>query len=46
MNTNYAEAIKKPGALSPRVRALREWYFEGAGRSWNNEYCCFTTGTP
>lgn len=46
MATTYAESIKKPGALSPRVRALREWYFEGAGRAWNNEYLCFTTGTP
>lgn len=46
MEAKYSESIKKPGALSPRVRALREWYFEGAGRSWNNEYLCFTTGTP
>ncbi len=46
MESKYAESIKKPGELSPRVRALREWYFEGAGRSWNNEYLCFTTGTP
>jgi len=32
--------------LSPRVNWLLEYYFKGAERRWNNEYTCFTTGTP
>lgn len=42
----YQDAVKKPGKLSPRVRALRDYYFEGVSRRWNNEYNCYTTGVP
>lgn len=38
--------IKEPGELSPRVKFLRDYYFEGLNRKWNNEYACFSTGTP
>lgn len=32
--------------LSSRINWLLEYYFKGAERRWNNEYTCFTTGTP
>ena len=38
--------IKKEKNLSPRIQKLREYYFQGANRSWNNEYTSWTTGTP
>ena len=38
--------IKESGNLSPRVKWLRDYYFKGVDRKWNNEYNCFTTGTP
>ena len=37
--------LKTPGKLSPRVKWLRDYYFEGTKRDWNNEFRCFTTGT-
>ncbi len=39
-------AIKQPGRLSPRIRFLRDYYFRGNERRWNNEFTCWTTGTP
>ncbi len=42
----YANAIKEPGDLSPRVKWLRDYFFEGTNRKWNNEYIVFTDGTP
>ncbi len=42
----YAKAIKEPGDLSPRVKWLRDYYFKGIERNWNNEYLVYTTGTP
>ena len=39
-------AIKTPENLSPRVRWLRDYYFMGTARSWNNEATAWTTGTP
>jgi pyruvate-formate lyase len=39
-------AIKTPTNLSPRIQWLREYYFQGVGRAWNNEYTAWTTGTP
>ena len=33
----YAKAIKEPGTLSPRVKWLRDYYFSGTDRKWNNE---------
>ncbi len=38
--------IKEPHGLSGRIRWLRDYYFEGVGRDWNNEFSCWTTGTP
>ena len=38
--------IKEPGAMSPRVRYLRDYYFKGVERDWNNEFSCYSTGTP
>lgn len=42
----YQNAVKQPGNLSPRVKRLRDYYFEGTSRKWNNEYSAYTTGTP
>jgi pyruvate-formate lyase len=39
-------AIKAPTNLSPRIQWLRDYYFQGVGRAWNNEYTSWTTGTP
>jgi len=38
--------IKQPGLLSERVRWLRDYYFQGVNRKWNNEFVSYTTGTP
>ncbi len=38
--------IKEPINLSKRVKWLRDYYFEGIKRNWNNEYSCFTSGMP
>ena len=38
--------IKEPKSLSDRVRWLRDYYFEGVKRQWNNEFTAWTTGTP
>ena len=39
-------AIKTPTNLSSRIQWLREYYFQGVHRTWNNEYTSWTTGTP
>jgi trans-4-hydroxy-L-proline dehydratase len=39
-------AIKDPVNLSPRIQWLRDYYFKGVKRPWNNEYTSWTTGTP
>ena len=39
-------AIKTPSNLSPRIQWLRDYYFQGVARNWNNEYTSWTTGTP
>ena len=39
-------AIKTPENLSPRIQWLRDYYFQGVQRAWNNEYTAWTTGTP
>jgi hypothetical protein len=36
--------IARPHDLLPRSAWLREYYFKGAEREWNNEYMAFTTG--
>jgi formate C-acetyltransferase len=38
--------IKQPKNLSNRVRWLRDYYFQGVERKWNNEFTTWTTGTP
>ena len=38
--------IKQPKYLSDRVRWLRDYYFQGVNRKWNNEFTAWTTGTP
>ncbi len=38
--------IKKPEKLSGRISWLREYYFKGTERAWNNEFTAWTTGTP
>ena len=38
-------AIKEPGALSDRIHWLREYYFQGVARRWNNEFTVWCTGT-
>ncbi|MBD3255606.1 MAG: hypothetical protein GF383_10975 [Candidatus Lokiarchaeota archaeon] len=37
--------IAEPHDLSPRQKWLRDYYFKGAEREWNNQYMPFTTGT-
>ncbi len=39
-------SIREPDALSCRIQWLRDYYFNGAERAWNNEFTCWTTGTP
>ncbi len=47
METEQATALlKKPGKLSPRIAWLRDYYFRGAERAWNNQHISFTTGAP
>ncbi|MCP4751109.1 MAG: hypothetical protein GY866_09460 [Proteobacteria bacterium] len=38
--------IKQPKGLSPRISWLRDYYFEGNKRKWNNEFTSWSTGTP
>ncbi|MBN1363318.1 MAG: hypothetical protein JW976_00800 [Syntrophaceae bacterium] len=38
--------IKEPRGLSPRIQWLRDYYFQGTKRAWNNEFTSWTTGTP
>jgi formate C-acetyltransferase len=40
------QGIKQPHGLSPRVQWLRDYYFEGVKRAWNNQFTCWTTGAP
>jgi len=48
MNTVSAPeyTMKEPKGLSERVQWLRDYYFRGTQRAWNNEYTSWTTGTP
>ena len=41
-----AAKLKEPKGLSPRISWLRDYFFRGADRVWNNEYTAWTTGTP
>ncbi len=38
--------LKTPHNLSPRIQWLRDYYFRGVERAWNNEYTAWSTGTP
>lgn len=38
--------LKQPENLSARIQWLRDYYFQGVRRRWNNEYTSWTTGTP
>ena len=38
--------IKEAHSLSPRIQWLRDYYFQGVSRPWNNEFTSWTTGTP
>jgi formate C-acetyltransferase len=38
--------IKVPTNLSSRIQWLRDYYFQGVKRAWNNEYTSWTTGAP
>ena len=40
------DRLKQPHGLSPRIRWLREHFFRGVERPWNNEWACYSTGTP
>lgn len=40
------DMLKKPKNLSPRIEWLRDYYFKGRDRLWNNEYLSFSTGEP
>jgi formate C-acetyltransferase len=40
------QKIKEPKNLSARITWLRDYYFQGAGRAWNNEFTAWTTDTP
>ncbi len=39
-------SLKEPGKLSSRIRWLRDYFFQGVERAWNNEFTAWTTGTP
>ena len=41
----YDHPIKEPEGLSPRIQWLRDYYFQGTERAWNNEFIAWTTGT-
>jgi formate C-acetyltransferase len=46
MATQPKFRIKEPAALSPRIQWLRDYFFKGVERPWNNEFTAWTTGTP
>ena len=46
MKSDTGYAIKSPTNLSPRIQWLRDYYFQGVERNWNNEYTSWTTGVP
>ena len=42
----FIPSLKEPRGLSPRIQWLRDYYFQGTRRTWNNEFTAWTTGTP
>ena len=45
LQNQTAYQIKSPENLSPRIQWLRDYYFSGTQRRWNNEATSWTTGT-
>jgi len=45
-STDRHYQIKEPKGLSTRIQFLRDYFFQGVQRAWNNEYTAWTTGTP
>ena len=43
--TGNRPQIKQPHNLSTRIAGLRDFYFQGVEREWNNEFLAWTTGT-
>ncbi|TFG01362.1 MAG: hypothetical protein EU542_07065, partial [Promethearchaeota archaeon] len=43
--TRPKHEIAEPHDLSPRSKWLRDYYFKGTEREWNNQFSPFTTGT-
>ena len=41
----FDHCIKEPRGLSERIQWLRDYYFKGTERNWNNESIAWTTGT-
>ncbi|MEW6079987.1 MAG: pyruvate formate lyase family protein [Thermodesulfobacteriota bacterium] len=41
----FEQSLKAPGALSDRITWLRDYYFKGTDRAWNNEFTAWSTGT-
>ena len=41
----FDHSIKEPQGLSPRIQWLRDYYFKGTDRTWNNEFAAWSTGT-
>ena len=37
--------IKEPKGLSSRIKWLRDYYFKGNDRAWNNEFTAWSTGS-
>jgi len=46
VNLKESPPLKAPGQLSPRIAWLRDYYFKGAERKWNNQFLAWSTGTP
>ncbi|MEX2683468.1 MAG: pyruvate formate lyase family protein [Candidatus Sigynarchaeota archaeon] len=42
----YTFDLARPHGLSTRAQWLRDYYFKGNNRAWNNQFSPFTTGTP
>jgi len=40
------QKMKAPKGLSKRITWLRDYYFKGVKRAWNNEFTAWSTGTP
>jgi formate C-acetyltransferase len=44
--TKFDYQLKTPKGLSARIQWLRDYYFQGYRRNWNNEFTAWSTGTP